>query len=97
MRTIYKYPVDIGQNMPIKMPKGAVVLDVQAQDGQPSAAVAWALVETNNEAVDFQFVTVGTGHQIPEFTGINEHNYVGTFQTSGGRFVWHVFGGEVQR
>jgi len=95
VKTIYKYAVNVGHNPVIKIPKGAVFLDVQTQGPNQNISV-WALIDTSQPLVDYGFHVVGTGHQIPDTAGVGEHNYIGTFQTSGGAFVWHVFGGEVK-
>lgn len=98
MKTIYKYHIKLGENDMVAMPRGAKILDVQTQDAVNVvgyAAVAWFLVDTDQPAVDYQFDVIGTGHRIPAH--ISDQDYLGTFQTSGGAFVWHVFGSPVSR
>lgn len=84
MRTVYKYSLSPAlSNMPIEMPKGARVLYVAVQDGEPHV---WAEVDTDASVERVSFVVYGTGHEI---TGWAE--YVGSFMLHGGRFVFHVW------
>lgn len=83
-KTILKFPLSGDLCDLIEMPKRAMPLSVQVQDGQ---IYLWALCDPEGEVEKRLFVTVGTGRSINLKTG----NYVGTVQTSGGSFVWHVF------
>jgi hypothetical protein len=68
------------------------LLHVAEQFGTPRL---WALVSVSEPTVARRIVIVGTGHPAP---GPDDpFVYVGTFQSLGGEFVWHVFdGGEQQ-
>lgn len=84
MRTIHKFPVETGA-FGLYLPKGAKVLTVQAQAGQPQM---WVLLDTDNETERRTFVTFPTGGEI----GPNLHlDYIGTFQLAGGNLVFHLF------
>lgn len=84
--TIWKFPFGLSDIVPIAMPKGAKPLHVEEQHGQ---ACLWALVDESAPTEVREFRVVGTGHPLDdEFLGAR---HVGTFQASGGAFVWHVF------
>lgn len=86
MKTIYKYTLDAGDRVRIPLPRDAVVLSIQEQDGQ---AVMWALVDTDKPLVDREFRIIGTGYSIPESP---EHLiFIGTLQLRGLGLVFHIF------
>jgi hypothetical protein len=82
MRTIWKFPFEIADDIPLELPVGAEVVHVDTQGGQPCI---WALVDPEAPKEKQHFRIHGTGHPIddPEF------QYVASFQQS--RFVWHLF------
>ena len=80
MKTIWKYFFEFPQST-IAMPKGAKIVHVDVQRGEPQM---WVLVESTAEKELRTFVVHGTGHPIPEY-----HKYVGTYQEA--PFVWHIF------
>jgi hypothetical protein len=69
------------------MPKGARILDVQEQHGQP---VIWAEVDTDAETEERLFEVFGTGHEMRNGM-CAEREYVGTFQLHGGSLVFHLY------
>jgi hypothetical protein len=79
---IFKYPFEVAGMFQIPMPKGAEILAVQLQGGQPCI---WARVDPKAPRVLRQFWVLGTGHPMPEDPG----DYVGTFQMD--PFVWHLY------
>jgi hypothetical protein len=85
--TIWKFPVPIADEFAVVMPKGALVLTVQAQAGEP---VVWAIVSPDAPKVQRWFHVRGTGH---ETAGAESMPYVGTFQVHGGQLVFHLFDG----
>lgn len=87
MKTIWKYKLDVNDNVFIEMPKGAQVLSVQIQDGAPCI---WALVDPDAKKEKRLFEVLGTGHTMPEDMGINRA-FIGTFQLWAGRLVFHLF------
>ena len=85
MKTIYEYPIPIGDNFLIEMPIGAKILTVQTQNDVPQL---WASVDTEQFFETRYFSLFGTGHRISDdFNGV----YIGTFQIDGGQFVFHLF------
>ena len=79
---IFKYPVPIKPEFTLEMPMYAKVIAYQVQGGMP---VIWAEVEETNDKVERKFITLGTGHEAPEFTGA----HIGTIQLDG--LVWHLY------
>ena len=67
------------------MPKGAEILCVQTQYGNPTI---WALCSDSAEKESRQFVMYGTGHLIDSNDDLK---YIGTFQVSEGMGIFHLF------
>lgn len=84
-KTIWKYEIS-PEKVSIEMPKGAEILSVQIQDGNPCI---WALVNPKNEPKEKVIEIFRTGHEIP-CDGI-VRNFIGTFQMFGGNLVFHLF------
>ncbi len=85
MKTIWKFPVTvIGDLFGVPMPAGAEVLSMQLQNDVP---VMWALVDDQAPTVIRTFAMYGTGHPVHAGHG----RFIGTFQTLGGRLVFHLF------
>lgn len=83
--TIWKYPIPVEYDFALTMPRGAIVLSVQVQNGQPCM---WALVDScQGDNSDRSFLIVETGHPIDP-TGLR---FVGTFQMYQGAMVFHLF------
>lgn len=82
MKSIYKYPFDLGERFSLQLPKDAIVLSVQMQGHQPCM---WIMVDTANPPTERHFHIFGTGWAIPE-SGLA---YCATFQE--GAYVWHLF------
>lgn len=88
---VWKFPLDACDHQVLVMPEGAKLLCVQTQFGCPCI---WALVWCEAPKVSRRIIIHGTGHPVEPTT--TEHDYVGTFQLSGGSLIFHVFdGGEV--
>ena len=87
MKTVYKYPIAIEDFITLELPKRAVVLCVQMQQGQPNI---WALVDPEQPTETRTFLMVGTGHPIMEESYFRMV-YVGTFQLHEGELVFHLF------
>lgn len=83
---IWKFTIPIADEFTIDMPQGAKLLDVQAQGGEQP--VLWALVEPDETIQPRCFALRGTGH---DATGLDEAEYVGTFQLNRGALVFHLF------
>jgi hypothetical protein len=82
VKTIWKFPLETTDLQTVRMPSGAVVLTVEAQDARPCL---WALVDSEAPKVNRRFAIYGTGHP---FGG---GDYIGTYQLVGGALVFHVF------
>ena len=83
---IWKWPIRIACQQIVMMPVGSKILTVQMQGLQPQV---WALVFETQDAPEVPRVisVYGTGNPILRPPG----EYIATFQTSGGDFVWHAF------
>ncbi len=84
MARIWKYPLPIADYFELEMPRGAHYLSVQVQHEQP---MLWALVDEHEPKQKHPFSIHGTGHQVDDAPD----QYVGTFQTMRGEFIWHLF------
>jgi hypothetical protein len=68
------------------MPKGSVILSVQAQNDEPQI---WALVPVDEEETQARRIFIlNTGEPIDVIT---ECVFLGTFQLRNGAYVGHVF------
>lgn len=86
MKRVYKYPLDIQDEVTVMMPKGARVLSVQVQNGRPCL---WAVVDPNEMTLEERFFRIaGTGHSIQDDV---VDGFIGTIQMYDGRLVFHVF------
>ena len=89
MKTIHKYQVPIEGEFKLRLPKEAVILSFQCQNGVP---YVWAMVETAHINEDREFRLYGTGHpiaNIPKDAGLH---YIGTIQQNQTpALVWHLF------
>ena len=86
MLTVFKYPVPLGDYFKLALPKGARVLSVDVQYGQPQL---WALVNPDHKTEDRLFRFAGTGHPIEEAPARLE--FVATFQMKAGSLIFHIF------
>ena len=84
MKRIFKYPVPVTASLCIDLPKGATVLTVQTQRGQPQI---WAIVDDAEPSERRLFYWFGTGHALPEPLGA----YVGSVQLDGETQIFHLF------
>ena len=87
MRTIYKYPITVQDDISIEMPQGAKVLTVQMQRGIPCV---WAIVDPDNEPAAKYFRLAGTGHPITERVS-RLLRHIGSFQMEGETLIFHLF------
>ena len=86
---VYKYELPLGDldennQIVVRMPAGAQLLDVQVQNGSP---VIWALVDTSRRLEPRTFEIVGTGHTL----STPPYRHIATFQMHGGALVFHAF------
>jgi hypothetical protein len=82
-RRVWRFRVPVADATTLEMPKGAEVLTVQLQRGEPTL---WAACDPEVATETRHFRWVGTGHP---FDG--PALYVGTVQFSGGSLVFHLF------
>ena len=86
MKRVYKYPLDIHDEVVVIMPKGAMVLSVQVQNGSPCL---WAAVDPNELTLEERwFRIVGTSYPIQDDV---VGGFIGTIQMYDGKLVFHVF------
>lgn len=83
-KTIWKYPLAITDAQPLRVHSGAVALCVQTQRGIPCV---WILQDPSEPEITLVVEIFGTGHPVNS----GNHSYIGSVQTDGGAFVWHVF------
>ena len=89
MKTIYKYEVPLDGMFKLRLPKEAIILSFQRQNGMP---VIWAMVENSHNTEDRQFRLYGTGHPIETIPKDVNLHYIGTTQQSQmPPLVWHLF------
>lgn len=84
MRTIWKYPIPMADSFEIEMPGDREFLSLDIQGGFPHI---WVAVDPESETFVRKFHLVGTGNPIPDETLV----FRGSFQMSGGAFVFHLF------
>lgn len=83
--TIYKYQIPVTDEFRLPLPAQAKVLTVQTQYGAPCM---WVQLDTHADTIQRVFHVYGTGHPIDPNEALT---YLGTFQLSEGRLVFHVF------
>jgi hypothetical protein len=86
MKVVWKYPLASIREQVLELPANAHILTVQTQHKQPCI---WALVDPTMPAERRKIVIVGTGQADDVLASLV--NYIGTFQTNGGDYIWHVF------
>ena len=86
MLTVWKYEVDLLDEITIHAPKGATFLSCATQRG---IACLWALVDPSAPDVPYRFRIAGTGHPLlPKDIA----PFLGTVFLYDGGLVFHVFG-----
>lgn len=85
MKKIFKYPIEINDEVSIGLPEGAEILSFQLQGGCPNL---WVLVDENADVELRRFRVYGTGHRVENGDKLN---YIGTIVGHMGQFVWHLF------
>jgi len=87
-KRVHKYPLKISDRINLSLPKDAKILTVQTQFNEP---MLWALVDPTEKQTDKRRIEIyGTGHSIDYDEG-QIREYIGTFQTDDGDYVFHVF------
>lgn len=93
MKTIWKFSCSLLDTFTLYLPEDAEILSVQAQQDD---AVLHAMVEPDAIRTERRFRLFETGSKVNHETGhmisgADSLKYVGTFQTAGGFYVWHLF------
>lgn len=88
MGVIWKFSLQDVEVNEFTMPKGAEILTVQSQFGDPKM---WVLVDLYNEQENRRFEIYGTGQCVPGADPNEKRVYINTFQRQGGHFIFHVF------
>ena len=83
-RKIWKYRLEVKNQIELEIPKDALILTVQVQGDVPCM---WAMVNPANDTEIRTFRIIGTGHSIAD----GALNYIDTFQLQGGAFIGHLF------
>ena len=84
--TIWKFPLEIKDELEIEIPSPAIPLAFQLQKGRP---ILWCLVDPEMGLVKKKFRLAGTGHKIDN--SLEELKYIGTVQLIHGLLVYHLF------
>ena len=83
---IWKYPIEVTESQMLRVPKGAKVLTVLVQEGQPCI---WALVDISIADTEcIEVLTFGTGQ--PDID-IDDADYLGAYQLPEVNVVGHVW------
>lgn len=86
-KQIWKFQLQSTDRQAFCLPKGAEILTIQVQGGEP---YFWALVDPLQEQVERFIEMYGTGHPVPFEEGFTK-KYIGTYQLYNGSLVFHVF------
>lgn len=84
---IWKFPIDTKDRTTIEINKGALILSLQVQYGEP---YIWAMCDMDAEAEERTFRIFGTGHPFQQNEG-ESLQFIGTYQLRGGALVFHLF------
>lgn len=86
MTIIHKYQITLhhGAVCELSLPFGAVILDVQLQDGKP---VLWAIVNPKHATENRRIISAWTGHEFNYCYGLL---HIKTLTDDAG-LVWHIF------
>ena len=88
-KKIFKYPFEVGGEIEIWMPEGAVLLTVQTVQAQNEPPCIWAIVDPAKPLETRQFRLFDTGQPID--MNLEKSKYIGTFQLYKGEFIRHLF------
>lgn len=89
MKTIFKYPLELGPDNVVNLPKGARLLKVDKQHG---AMTLWALVDISAPTVTRRYAIIGTGMDLEKIAPlVLSETVVHVATVFDGAFVWHAF------
>lgn len=89
MRTIWKFPIAIGEDTTIEVPKMASIrlAGLDPATGQPAI---WVELDPARKRTERRFRIYGTGHEIEgDDGGFPQPLHIGSVIQ--GPFVWHIF------
>lgn len=82
MRTVWKQPLKLYDGVQhLELPVGATIIAVGEQQNEPTI---WYDCDSESPKEERRFIVRGTGAEI-------QGKHVGSCETHGGHFVWHVF------
>ncbi len=87
-KSIWKFAIEVEDLQAITIPKSAIILSVQVQNGQ---ICIWAIVNPSAPTVERVIRMAGTGHDLTNRPVLGE--FIGTVQINGEQFIFHVFDG----
>ena len=87
IKNIFKYNLETTDKQIVNLPKGAEILSIKVQRGEPKL---WALVDSNEPLEERIIEIFGSGHDIHYDMGV-ERKFICTYQQLNGSFVGHVF------
>lgn len=87
MQTIHKHTLAVDDVQVLNLPRFALPLSVQMQNGKPQL---WALVDTEQPTAEYTVLCYGTGHEVePLPVGFE---FLGTVQLPNVALAFHFFG-----
>ena len=86
MKTIWKYSLQVTDEINLQMPQGATILDCQDQGNE---VVLWAMVDSGAPLQIRRFRFFGTGQIIP--LNNPEMSFLATVQLRNVHLVFHLF------
>jgi hypothetical protein len=91
MKQIHKYVVRIPEEshlpLELELPEDHEIVHVADPAERGEALAFWALVDPESEFITRELMAIPTGEPVDD-----EHYYMATVRTRGGRIVIHVFG-----
>jgi hypothetical protein len=84
VKTIHKYPLSLDVFQTVSVPGKPISVIVQR-----GTIVVYALVDTDSESLQWEFVMCGTGQPTPE--NIDGLDFLGTVSLYDGSLILHVF------
>jgi hypothetical protein len=90
MKYIWKYKLKVDSVVAVKIPKGSIILSVNAQYNEIVVYVLVQDLEFNSETTTVTFRIIGTGHAIDDDIDIDYH-FLGTVSLDDGLFMFHIF------
>jgi hypothetical protein len=92
MKTVYKYPFHVDDEVLFNLPLGARMLSVQKLGKSATGVLTlWALVDTDEHVTELRRLIIrGTGQEA-SYIAQNDLHHLSTVQERDGALVWHIF------